>query len=137
MGINSEKMTRSSSQAEDREGDETREWFSRYHNKRRQINAFGLESNQHYSDNSPPANTHLTLLGLILSTARTTSPPFPLVRQSSLNVFLYPRCLLRAVAPPTNTSLALLIPRADDKYANKRTTGMDIRRGSGDALKPN
>ena len=63
-------------QAQDREGDRTREWFSRYHNKRRQINAFGLESNQHYSDNSPPANTHLTLLGLILSTARTTSPSF-------------------------------------------------------------
>lgn len=72
----------------------------------------------------------LPLLGLILSTARTTTPlpPFLSVRQSSLNVFLYPRALLlRAAAPPTDTSLVLLIPRADDKYANKRTTGTDIR----------
>lgn len=120
------------SQAKDRERDEAGERFSRYHNKRRQINAFGLESNQHYSDNSPPANTHLT-------PARTDIinsphhhplplPPFLSVRQSSLNVFLYPRALLlRAAAPPTDTSLVLLIPRADDKYANKRTTGTDIR----------
>lgn len=82
----------------------TGEWFSRYHNKRRQINAFGLESNQHYSDNSPPANTHLTLLGLILSTARTTT--FLSVRQSSLNVFLYPRAMLLRAAAATHGHLA-------------------------------
>lgn len=133
MGI--KRGRRRSSREKDKGGrDERREWTSRYHNKRRQINAFGLESNQHYSDNSPPANTSPILLGLILSTARSNFPPLLPVHDSHpLTSFSTLARFLRAVAPSLSgdTSLALLIPRTDDKYANKRTTGTDIGESQG------
>lgn len=90
----------------DRENGRLRSSLS-VHNKRRQINAFGLESNQHYSDNSPPANTRSTLLEADIINSPLTIPLRPVPHDSHPLTSSSTLAPLLAAFTPLDTSLVL------------------------------